>query len=87
MDNGNFDVCCKNFCITQNARFTSVSFEEILEIMLKKGGTAIQTVPPRRSYLHFIAKAKAPKKEDLLRALFNIALVGHQGLEPWTNRL
>lgn len=32
---GNFDVCCKNFCITQNARFTSVSFKEILEIMLK----------------------------------------------------
>lgn len=32
---GNFDVCCKNFCITQNARFTSVSFEKILEIMLR----------------------------------------------------
>ena len=37
--------------------------------------------------LQRFAKAKAPKKEDFLRALFNIALVGHQGLEPWTNRL
>ena len=32
---GNFDVCCKNFYITQNAKFTSVSCEEILETMLK----------------------------------------------------
>ena len=32
---GNFDACCKNFCVTQNAKFTSVSREEILETMLK----------------------------------------------------